>query len=163
MVLRTWNEYEEINDTSLSSELFCYKSNSCVNGMQFWLRHFNCFFSMEIWLGITTLSQCRPRTTSLNWGSTPFSAYVDLEQPPIIEAWLLSLESSNKVQLLTLRNGITLSTLSISSHGFVLGFPKGLITMEIYFLIINLWSTPNVRLLPTTLNKFGLHTYKGGS
>ena len=33
-----------------------------------------------------------------------------------------------------LSNGMILSTLSISSHGFALGFPKGLMPMELVFL-----------------------------
>ena len=32
---------------------------------------------------------------------------------------------------------IILSTLSITSHGFALGFPKGLVPMEMYSLLIN--------------------------
>ena len=36
-----------------------------------------------------------------------------------------------------LHNGMILSALSISSHGFAFGFPKGLIPMDIYSLLIN--------------------------
>ena len=50
----------------------------------------------------------------------------------------------------TLHNSMILSTLSISSHGFAFGFPKALIPMEMYSLLINSWWFPklaNVGLL----------------
>ena len=37
------------------------------------------------------------------------------------------------VSFTTLHNGMISSTLNISSHGFALGFPKGLVPMKIVF------------------------------
>ena len=53
--------------------------------------------------------------------------------------------------IMTLHDGMILSTLSLSSHDFVLGFPKGLKPMEMYSLLINPGSFPklvNVKLPP---------------
>ena len=47
----------------------------------------------------------------------------------------------------TLHNGMIFSTLSISSRSFALGFPKGLITMEIVFFAYKLTIIPYTSLL----------------
>ena len=64
---------------------------------------------------------------------------------------LTDVESHNPLLEVTdLHNGMILSTLSISSHGFALGFPKGFIPIEIVFLtykprmeLTNVGLTPN--------------------
>ena len=53
--------------------------------------------------------------------------------------WLsLGHESDTMLGITTLQNGMILSTLSISSHGFAWASPKGLIPMEIVFLTYKL-------------------------
>ena len=42
-------------------------------------------------------------------------------------------EEEGVLEIMTLHDGMILSTLSISSHGFALDFPKGLIPTEIVF------------------------------